>query len=275
MKSSFTLALGLCLALCSLATAATPAAQSSSWSDNLSVNMSVGFESEYFSHGWDLAHDVVISTVGADYKLYQGTLYAQLLDKNIVGQEDAGLKASIGNNITELAVGYKLPVYDKVTADVGYFQYFFTDNAFMPTWREIYGGLTYNGLYVNPSLYLWYDFDRSATFVELSGGHSYSLAKYGLDKTSLKVGGLIGGFTGDNVWTDSGNDFLGISKKSLGYMYYDVTADLVYSLNKNTSASVGVRYGGGTAGINGGASGDSLIDRKNDLWWGTKFAYKF
>lgn len=228
-----------------------------SWTDGLSINSSVGYESEYVFRGVRLNHNSLVTSLEGAYKLYNGSLYAGVLNHD-------GLSSTYG--LSQLYVGYKLPVQDKFTADVGYTFYWATQNNSVPNHsNEIYAGVTYNGLYVNPSAYIYYDFDQSALTAELSGKYSLDLAKYGWANTSLDLGAYVGGVSSGDLLAGYAN-----SKIHDGYAFYGATADLVYSFNKTTAASVGIRYGGNN-------DGNSIMVQNNEdsFFWGAKVSAGF
>jgi len=231
----------------------------SSWTDGLSVQSSVGFESEYVFRGRNIAHNVAVWTLDGSYKLYKGTLYS-------------GVKSLNGQNTTytenDFYVGYKLPVYEKFSADFGGTYYWYTNGApAIDRTFELYAGLIYSGLYVNPAVYVYYDFALERWVGELSGKYSWDLAKYGCANTSFDVGAFLGVLSSRDTNSDQ---VAGNAKNS--YMYYGASADLVYSFNKTASASVGIRYVGND---DDAATGGALFDRENSFFWGTKFSAGF
>jgi uncharacterized protein (TIGR02001 family) len=247
--------------------AATPAA-ATSWMDDLSVKGSIGFESEYLYRGQALAMDTIVTSVEGAYKLYNGSLYAGVLNHDSVGNS--------AFSESDFYVGYKLPVYEKFSADVGYTYYWYQQNAnevaiahgVTPDRRnEIYAGVVYNGLWVNPAAYIYYDFNTEAVTGEVSGKYSLDLAKYGVAKTALDLGAFIGATSVDDVTGGQA------TKNSAGYAYYGATADVVYSFTKSAAASVGIRYGGRCN--NGGSDVSVLYPETNSFYWGAKFTAGF
>lgn len=249
-------------------------ATAKSWTDDLALKTTVGFESEYVYRGKELGlHSVQLSVEGA-YKLYNGSLYAGVWSTNPVGANSSG-----ANYLTpyekeaNFYVGYKMPVYEKFTADVGATYYWYLDNnqgTFFNNRREIYAGLIYNGLFVNPAAYVFYDFDAKAITGELSGKYSYDLAKFGMANTAVDVGAYVGGVSA----SDAAAGYTGAGKVHNGYMYWGTTADVVYSITKNASASVGIRYAGNNDGQNIFVNGD-FRNSADNLWWGTKLTAGF
>ena len=201
--------------------------KSSSWTDGLTVDGYWGFESEYVFRGHNIAHNVIQWNAQASYKLYNGTAYMGVLGYN--GQQNVYTE-------NDFYFGYKLPmdVYGhKFTADVGYTFYWYPNSSAAPTLdqsNEVYFGAIYNGLYINPSAYIYYDFNLEQITVEFSGKYSWDLAKYGVANTSLDVGGFIGFL---NAEDSNGNQVAGTPNN--GYSYWGATADVSYKLNKNAS----------------------------------------
>ncbi len=255
MKNTLTI-----VALTALFAGALFAAETTtSWVDDLSVQASVGFDSEYVFRGRNIDHNVITATLDGSYKLYKGSLYTGL--KSINGQDSTYTE-------TNLYVGYKLPVYEKFSADFGGTYYYYSnDNPAIDRTFELYAGLIYNGLYVNPAVYVFYDFALEQWVGELSGKYSWDLSKYGMANTSLDVGAFLGVLAADDADSDQ---VAGDTKNS--YMYYGVTADLVYSFTKTASASIGIAYNGND---DDQSTGDKLFDRENSFFWGAKFTAGF
>jgi hypothetical protein len=247
---------------------AAASTSSSSWFNtaDFSGKASVGFESEYLYRGKALAFDTIVTSVEGAYKLYNGSLYAGILNHDSAYSPSTGASAL---SESDFYVGYKLPVYQKFSADVGYTYYWYQNSAATPDRRnEIYAGVVYSGLYINPAAYIYYDFNDEAVTGEVSGKYSFDLAKYGWANTALDLGAYVGGTSIDDVTGGQA-----ITKNSGGYVYYGVTADLVYSFNKTTAASVGVRYGGSSN--NGGTDISVAHPEENSIYWGTKLTAGF
>jgi hypothetical protein len=244
--------------------------KTSSWIDGLSVNSSVGFESEYVYRGRNIAHNVAVWTLNGSYKLYKGSLYAGAIGYN-------GQDATYTEN--DLYLGYKLPVYEKFSADFGGTYYWYTNqgttgSTAFPTGNidntfELYTGVIYNGLWVNPAAYVYYDFMLRQFVVEASGKYSWDLAKYGVANTALDVGAAIGWLNSEDA---NGDTVAG--KPHNGYTYYGVNADVVYSFNKNASASVGIGYAGNDDEAQKVTS-NKLFARENNFFWSAKFSAGF
>jgi hypothetical protein len=220
--------------------------------EGLSVSESVGFESEYLYRGLSVADSTLVATVDASYKLYNGSLYASVLAAvpNEAVYFDKEVKST---------VGYKLPVYGKFTADVGASYDWFTNGSYLNRdySREIYAGVTYAGLYVNPAIYAKYDFDLKAWTVDVSGSYSWDLAKYGVANTSVDVGAHYAYISADDA-DNAGN--------SDSYAYYGANADVVYHFSKTASASVGARYA---------SNNEDTEVGDNNVFWGFKLSAGF
>lgn len=232
------------------------------WMDNLSLKSSVGFESEYVYRGKNLAHNVTIWTLQGSYKLYKGNLYAGTIGYN-------GTSATYTEQ--DIYVGYKMPIDEKFSLDVGYTYYWYPNQSLAPTidrTNEVYAGVMYNGLYVNPAAYIYYDIDLEQIIVELSGKYSWDLAKYGWANTSFDVGGYVGWLNSDD--TNGSQVDAGASN---GYTYWGVTADLVYALTKNASVSAGLRYVGNDDEADKVTTG--IAAREDNFGWGFKFSAGF
>jgi hypothetical protein len=182
-------------------------AVSKSWADNLSVNGSIGYESEYVYRGWNIAHSDMVTSIEAAYKLYNGSLYAGAVNNRILGSSNF-ITELYGDNETNLYVGYKMPLYDKFNIDAGFTYYWYNvaTGGWSSPWidfcREVYTGVTYDGLWIAPAAYVYYDFDREAWTGELSGKYSVCLAKYGIANTALDLGAYCGGVSANDIGTD-------------------------------------------------------------------------
>jgi hypothetical protein len=225
--------------------------------EGLSVSESIGFESEHLYRGLAVANETVTASVDASYKLYNGSLYASVA---------AAMPANNSwSNEVDTTIGYKLPVYGKYTADVGATYYWFTeDSATMSRSREVFAGVTYAGLYVNPAVYAYYDFDLQAWTVDVSGSYSVDLAKYGVAKTSLDLGAHMGFFNGANMTeftnkADNGQN---------GYAFYGASADVVYHFSDSASASVGASFAGNN-------DNNQTYRETGALIWGVKLSAGF
>lgn len=262
------------VALTGLMASALLAADTKSWVDSLALKSTVGFESEYVVRGKELGmHSIQLSVEGA-YKLYNGSLYAGVWSTTPVAANTVGTGyATPYEKEADFYLGYKLPVYEKFTADFGATYYWYLDNSQGTSpnnRREIYAGVTYAGLYVNPAAYVYYDFDCKAVTGELSGKYSWDLAKYGMANTSLDVGAYVGAVSAK----DADVGYVGAESPKNGYMYWGTTADVVYSITKNASASIGARYAGNNDGQNVEVNKD-FRNSADNLWWGTKLTAGF
>jgi uncharacterized protein (TIGR02001 family) len=226
--------------------------------EGLAGKVTMGLESDYVFRGKKLADASVQSSVEASYKLGTGSLYAGVW---------ANDPSKTDYTEVDLYVGYKLPVFEKYTADVGMTYYWYTESTSIDRTREIYAGVTYNGLWVNPAVYAFYDFDLEQFTVEASGKYSWDLSKWGLANTSLDVGAKVGAVNTQDV--DAGYS-AGEAQNS--YVYYAVNADVVYALSKTASASVGIRYAANNDDV---TTGSAAAQRDDNFFWGFKFAAGF
>lgn len=225
--------------------------------EGLSINGSVGFESEYVFRGMQQADESLQATVEVAYDIYGGSAYAGLFVNEPIA-------TTADTNEIDLYIGYQMPVFEDYTADFGYISYLYPSDASVARdTREIYAGLTYNGLYVNPAAYVYYDFDLEQIALQLSGDYSIDLADYGVENTTVDFGmywGVLSAQDADGAGADN------------GYEYCGLTADAVYHFTADAAASVGVRFTGNNDDV---ATGSAQAQREKNAFWGFKFAAGF
>lgn len=197
---------------------------------------SAGIESEYVFRGIEIASESFQANIEGAY----GDGYFGLWMNESLADEDSGASEY------DFYAGYGYAIDDTLTADFGATVYHYPD-ADDETF-EIYTGLSLDAA-LAPSLYVYYDFDLEALTIEGSISKSYDIA----DKTTLDLGAAGG-------WVDG--DF------GLEYYYYNVTADVVYSFNETTSASIGARVGGNDSNLGFGG-------KESNAWGGFSFSKSF
>ena len=237
-------------------------------SSKLSFALTLDFESVYVDQGIKANGATFQPSLQVNYPLYKGSLYG------IAWMNDPlSTKSGAGEDFyqkSDITLGYKLPTNGKYTWDVGAIYHWYPLNSHGSEenrTREFYTGVAYDGLFVNPTVYLFYDIDEQKLSLELSGCHSYDLAKTGLRKTSLDLGALVGYSSS----TEVNGEQIGDNAHD-GYAYYNLTADLVYHLNENDSAAIGIRYGGNNDHLN---TGNPNLDREGIFYWGAKLSLGF
>ncbi|MCC5788020.1 MAG: hypothetical protein JJT75_00155 [Opitutales bacterium] len=206
--------------------------------DDATVTVEFAFESEYSFRGVKLAGPSIQPSI-----LYevQG-FYAEIWSSSDV-RSGSGESGEV-----DYTVGYSWDI-DAITADVGFTYYSLTGAT---DTQEIYVGAALNldELLVDPSLYLYYDFELENTTLEGSLDYAVGITEFiGVD-ADLELGAFVG-----HVWVDQGND----------YFYYGVTADVVFAFTDAAYGSVGVRYAGN----------DEDINPDDQLWWGAAVGVSF
>ncbi|MDQ8204513.1 TorF family putative porin [Pelagicoccus sp. SDUM812003] len=204
----------------------------------LTWTASAGVESEYVFRGVEIASESFQASIEGAY----GDGYFGVWMNESLEDEDKGASEY------DFYAGYGYAINDTLTADFGATLYHYPD-ADDETF-EIYTGLSLDAP-LAPSFYVYYDFDLEALTLEGSVSKSYDVA----EKTALELGAAAG-------WVDSDLD------EGAEFYYYNATADLVYSFNETTTASIGARVGG-----NDGRFGEGGKD--DNAWAGVSFSKSF
>ena len=222
-----------------LAVAAMAAPASLFALEGIEVDSYFAFESEYSFRGVKLAGPSIQPGVDISYNgAYVGIWSSSEIFKDVEGPELE----------VDYIIGYALDIED-ITVDVGFTAYTFPGGG---DTYEIYVGASYGGLDfpIEPALYLFYDFELENFTAEVSLGYGLDLADLGLEGFGLDFGGALG-----YVWADEDED----------YLYYQLTADLVFDINEAAYASVGVRLAGN----------DADVAPDVQFWWGAAIGVAF
>lgn len=222
--------------LATLATAGTLLSAANINAQELEVSTTAGIETEYIFRGVEIASESFQGSIDATY----GDGYFGLWMNESLDDEDSGASEY------DLYGGWAYAIDDTFTADFGGTLYHYPD-ADDETF-EIYAGVSAD-VALAPSFYVFYDFDLEVFTYEGSISKSFALD----DKNSIELGGAIG-----LVDPDAGE----------GYSYYSVTADYVYSIQDNLSASIGVRAAGNDSNVGPGG-------KEHNAWAGASLSYTF
>ncbi len=180
------------------------------------LTLDLGYESEYVFRGIKTADDTLMPAIEITWdSAYTGIWSAQPLKGNKFSEFD-------------LYVGMGIQGNDLVSFDVGGTWYYYPKVQGSPNTMEVYVGANINANF-DPAIYLYYDFDLKATTVEGSIGESFAL---GLN-TTFDAAAFLGH----------------VEMEGFNYSYIGLSADVVFSLNDKSSASVGVRYSDGNKDI--------------------------
>lgn len=208
--------------------------------EGLEVDSYFAFESEYSFRGVKLAGPSI--QPGVDIS-YMGA-YVGIWSSSEIFKDSDSPELEV-----DYIVGYALDIED-ITVDVGFTAYTFPGDT---DTYEIYVGATYGGLDfpIEPSLYLFYDFELEDFTIEGSLAYGLDLAEFGLEGFGIDFGAYLGYVFADDSDAD--------------YLYYQLTADLVFDLNEAAYASVGVRLAGN----------DGDVDPDTQFWWGAAIGVAF
>lgn len=198
--------------LAALTAAGIGAASINTSAQELESSINIGFESEYVFRGVELAGNSIQASYNGSYgDGYFGVWLNEPTDSAFESEID-------------FYGGFNYAIDATFIADFGITLYHYPDAVGDSETTEIYTGLSMDRI-LTPSLYLYYDFDLEALTVEGSLSHSIELD----EKSSIDfaaTGGYVDEPAGDK------------------YLYYNLTADYVYTLTDYLAASAGVRAGG-------------------------------
>lgn len=243
--------------------------------EDLSISGSFAYESEYIFRGADLSDHSFQPGVEFGYGALGGDVYFGIWSSHEISNTDDV------NTEVDFYAGYAVGLDEFIedvplTLDVGFTYYFYPDAGavappLFPTTqvgidrtREVYIGISADTL-LSPALYYYYDFDLEQSVLELSIGHSIDLAEVADVNASLDLGAYWG-FVDTGDVTGGQNDFITAlfpaTPTENGYSYGGISADLVYSLSENASASLGGRW---AANNDGG--------KEDHLWFGSTISF--
>lgn len=207
--------------------------------DEATVTTEFAFESEYSFRGVKLAGPSIQPSILFELQGFYAEIWSSSDARN-------------GGEVeVDYTVGYSWDI-DNVTLDAGFTYYSYAQDT---DTQEIYIGATLNlaELPVDPSLYLFYDFELENTTLEGSLDYAISLAELaGIDNSTLELTGFFG-----HVWQDEDG--------APDYFYYGVKADVVYSFSEAAYGSIGVRYAGN----------NENISPDDQIWWGAAVGVSF
>lgn len=210
------------------------------------VTMSTAFEGEYIFRGQRLAEQTVMPSIELGYENFYTGIWAAL---PAVG----GISDNRGNEF-DFYGGYGVQVSEMLSLDFGGTIFYYPELADPDADEftyEPYIGASLDMEYVDPSLYLYYDFETEAFTAEVSGGHSFAVP---MDQpVSLDVSAFLG-----FVEPDQADE----------YFYYGASADVVYSVTDSSTISAGLRVSLNTEDDLEGVDGDFF-------WGGVSFTTQF
>lgn len=216
----------------------------------LSVSTALGYDTLYVFRGAQCAEDILEPSVDVSYGNFYAGLWFAIPFTNV----------DVYTNEMDIYFGYSTSVTDMLSVDVGVTHYGYNelvDDLFDNpdnSW-EGYVGISAD-LLLSPSLYIYRDFDYSTYTVEAKISHSFSV----YDKVSLDLGANLGEVFYDSY---SGDE----------YTYAGATADVTYTINDQSSFSIGARYGVASEAKIYGDYGSEY--QNGDVWVGGSFSTSF
>lgn len=161
----------------------------------------------------------------------------------------------------DFTFGYSMPVTDMFSIDFGYtYHWYIQHNVYgVDRSNEIYLGATADVI-LDPSLYLYYDWDLEQFVAQFDVSYSFDLTQYtsdwGVGGTSIDLGAHLGWLSADDYTAGqrlrtAGTTVDTFNKWSNGYTYGGLKADLVFALNDVAKASIGMRWEGNNDGKDG------------------------
>lgn len=223
--------------------------------ESVSLEATMNFESRYVFRGVQYSE----SSFQPGIELAYGSFYAGTWMNLPVGDYDQS--ARMAYDEIDIYAGYGFEVNDSIYLDAGINYYTYPDSAdgFFDTYDrdeetgsntfEAYAGIS-AALPMDPSLYIYYDFNYETVAVQADASYSYPLG----EKTSVDLSGSVGYLSVPGEDADS-------------YTYGNLALDLSVYLSENGSVSGGIRYGG--SGLEGGGIVDdyALEEYKSTAFW--------
>ena len=191
----------------------------------------------------------------------------------------------------DFTFGYSMPVTDMFSIDFGYTYHWYIQNNVYGVDRsnEIYLGATADVI-LDPSLYLYYDWDLEQFVAQFDVSYSFDLTQYtsdwGVGGTSIDLGANLGWLSADDYTAGQRGPVSGVNtlkKWSNGYTYGGVKADLVFALNDVAKASIGMRWeanNDGKDGLHTIAGSTNYIpanqgQHESMFWWEAAVTFSF
>jgi len=248
--------------------------------NDLSISTSFAVEGAYVFRGkqvtsWSFQPSIEFGADG----YYAGIWTNQPFNNN--DQSVGGPASGPDGNEVDFYLGYGMEIADPFSIDVGFTYFWYPDATAglggvpVDRSREIYIGATADVM-LSPAVYFYYDFDLEQVTLELSVAHSVDLSDM-VDNTSLELGGYWGFLNADDLnGGQIATPAIGGDPEN-GYSYWGLTADVVYSFNDTSSASIGIRYSGNNDNGNAVGATDGFGDRalEDSFWFGASYTAGF
>jgi hypothetical protein len=213
-------------------------------------NLTVGYGTDFLYRGIPMAAHCSTMNLGLTHSLYTGTAYLNASSCNAMdGRNPADKTYVYGPQEDKFTLGYKFPVMENVTVDVGGIYHLYPIDELMSgayatvggplidMRREAFVGVAYKGLYINPKLYFTYDYDLLGRDFNLSGSHSYDFSKY-CSGLNFELGGQLGSVDYNEALSRQN-----AGMRSDSYQYAQADAGFSYKLDKTSKVYTGISYG--------------------------------
>lgn len=253
--------------------------------------------SEDVYRGKKLAGFAVQPMLKMGYPVWEGELYTSMFFSLPVNEgpvSGTNLDAFWGTSNRDRAdftFGYSMPVTDMFSIDFGYtYHWYIQHNVYgVDRSNEIYLGATADVI-LDPSLYLYYDWDLEQFVAQFDVSYSFDLTQYtsdwGVGGTSIDLGAHVGWLSADDYTAGQRGPVGGVDtlkKWSNGYTYGGLKADLVFALNDVAKASIGMRWEANNDGKDGlhaiGGSTNFIPANQGNhesmFWWEAAVTFSF
>jgi opacity protein-like surface antigen len=233
---------------------------------DFSLDTGVQFQTEYVYRGHNELHKTFTPKIKVGYQVNDET--------NVYSGIGSALSIDRVNSLSQVSpyLGVSYAVTDQYMVDAGFKYHFYTSMLKEVAKRnssEIYGGVIADIL-LEPSLYCFYDFDRREFAIEGRAGYFFDLSDT-FSGLGLHLGAKLGFDQANKPYALKlkEEDVEGFGKKR--YCYYGINADLLYELNSNAKAKIGIAYEGNSAKkdswVNGCIDHESFPGHKNSFWF--------
>ncbi len=217
------------------------------------LDAEVKYSSEHVDRGYKKGSSVFVPKVEVNVpvfekgKIYVGTWAVLGIDGNY---------AQTKNEVSPY-LGLTYDVTDMFTLDVGYIHHLYTNipttisdipSELKRNTSEVYMGVMADIL-LSPSLYIYYDFDAEEVAIEGKVAYSFDFAQFGVNGVSLDLSAKLGYDSAEKPNAskykikDQAENDPDLSKRK-DFLYYGLSADLVYSFNERARARAGIAYEG-------------------------------
>ncbi|MDR1595631.1 MAG: hypothetical protein LBR91_01750 [Puniceicoccales bacterium] len=207
------------------------------------------FATERVAHGCKICGRVIVPSVTVGYKASDELKV--FLSTDVI----AALEQKYGR--VSPCIGFTYEATDMLTLEAGYTRYFYLSGDKQKHSNEIYGGVTANVL-LSPAVYSFYDFNNEDFSIETKVSHKFDLGDIVAPGVGVRIGAKVGY---ERARKCSGECIADHEKRD--FFYYGATADIVYDINSNATARVGVAYEGNSANKNSWVNSGTT---KNFTW---------